>query len=104
MKKILSTLFLIFASTLSVSSQADDSAIKIFFVDPVNKQRIASGTESKSIQELKNLIEKSTQSIDFAIYGISNQEIFDALKSATQRGVKVRGVVDFNNNKENPYS
>ncbi len=103
-KKILLLSLLIFASTLSVSSQADDSAIKIFFVDPVNKQRIATGNESESIKALKNLIDNSTQSIDFAIYGISNQEIFDALKSAKQRGVKVRGVVDFNNNQENPYS
>ena len=103
-KKILLLLLLIFASTLSVSSQADDFAIKIFFVDPVNKQRIATGSESESIKALKNLIDNSTQSIDFAIYGISNQEIFDALKSAKQRGIKVRGVVDFNNNQENPYS
>ncbi len=48
--------------------------------------------------QLEALIDGATTSIDFAIYGVRGQQaIIDALASAESRGVRVRGVVDSEN-------
>jgi hypothetical protein len=78
--------------------------IKIFFIDlneiftPSNKCKHA------SCKALKNEIDNSKTSIDFAIYGINNQpEIVNALINAKNRGVKVRWVYDINKSSQNYY-
>src|ERR1700712_3268866 len=46
-------------------------------------------------QRLTALIRSAQHSVDFAIYGIRNQNaVIDALVEAQVRGVRVRGVVD----------
>ena len=46
--------------------------------------------ENKIIQ----LIKKSTETIDVAVYAINNDAIVDALKKAHERGVKIRVLTD----------
>ena len=54
---------------------------------------------------LLELIQSSTESIDFAIYGIRNQSaILNALVDAQDRGVRVRGVVDADIHGDNYYT
>ena len=112
MKKIL--IFAIFTSIIFFSKTPAlgqkkyllDKApnVQIFFVNPIDKQKPGKSGEGEAIRTLLKLINNSQSSIDFAIYGISNEdEILDALIKAQERGVCVRGIVDMNNDKKNPY-
>ena len=78
--------------------------LKIFFQD-LNKIYMPSEKcNSFACLALKNEIDNAKFTIDFAIYGINNQpEIYDALINAHQRGVKIRGVCDFNKRNINYY-
>ena len=61
-------------------------------------------TDSKIGKALITEINKTTDTIDFAIYGLRHQdEVIKALKAAQDRGVRVRGVVDMNVDNENCY-
>ena len=78
--------------------------IQIYFVNPINKSKPAKSGDGEAINALLKLINDAQENIDFAIYGISNEdEIFQALISAQNRGVKIRGIVDMDNEKKNPY-
>lgn len=106
MKKIFVSLILVFM-TISLpvfASVKENSNIQIYFVNPVNKTKTSKSGEGKAINALLKLINNAQESIDFAIYGISNEdEIFQALINAQNKGVKVRGIVDMDNEKKNPY-
>src|SRR5262245_22311146 len=53
------------------------------------------GCDRALCQRLRALIRSAEWSVDFAIYGIRNQNaVIDALVEAQVRGVRVRGVVD----------
>lgn len=86
------------------ASVKENPNIQIYFVNPINKSKPAKSGDGEAINALLKLINDAQENIDFAIYGISNEdEIFQALISAQNRGVKVRGIVDMDNEKKNPY-
>ncbi len=78
--------------------------IKIFFLD-LNKIFIpVNSCETLACRILKNEIDNANKTIDFAIYGINNQdEIYNSLLKAQERGVKIRWVTDFDNRNQNYY-
>ncbi len=80
----------------------ETKGIKIFFQDLNRIFKPSSKCNSKACKALKNEIDNSSQSIDFAIYGINNQpDIFNSLINAQNRGVKIRWICDFD--KKNNY-
>ena len=79
--------------------------IKIFFHDLNTIYTPNNKCHTDYCRTLKNEIENSKYSIDFAVYGVNNQpEIINALIKAQNRGVKIRWVCDFDkrNNKYYP--
>lgn len=106
MKKIFVSLISIFMiiSLPVFASVKENPNIQIYFVNPINKSKPAKSGDGEAINALLKLINDAQENIDFAIYGISNEdEIFQALISAQNRGVKIRGIVDMDNEKKNPY-
>ena len=104
MKKIFLTLFLIFATILGVNAQANESAIQIFFLSPLKQKKPQNTCKTDACKVLLKNIKEAQDSIDFAIYGINEQDkIFNALVNAQKRGVKVRWVTDLNERKRNIY-
>ncbi len=102
MKRIFLLLMLIF--NILVVNASEIQNIQIYFVDPTNRNTPANSGVGDAINVLLQFINNAKESIDFAIYGISNEdEIFQALIDAQNRGVKVRGIVDMDNEKKNPY-
>ena len=85
MKKLITSLLL---STFILNSQA--SEIQVGFSGG------NSGTTAISI--VLNAINSANQTIDVLAYSFSNKEIVRALIQAKQRGVKVRVIVDYNQN------
>ena len=78
--------------------------LKIFFQDLNKIYKPSEKCNSFACLALKNEIDNAKFSIDFAIYGINNQpEIYNALIKAKQRGVKIRGVFDFDKRNINYY-
>ncbi len=104
MKKILLILFLIFATILWVNAQTNESAIQIFFLSPLKQKKPQNTCKTDACKTLLKNINEAQDSIDFAIYGINEQDkIFNALVNAQKRGVKVRWVTDLNERKRNIY-
>ena len=94
----------VWAKQVNIIDVWDKNNIQIFFVNPINKKGPDRKNNSESIFFLLKLINSAQKSIDFAIYGISNEdEIIQALLNAEKRGVIVRGVVDMDNSNKNPY-
>ena len=78
--------------------------IKVFFFELNSIYKPSNKCKSIGCNELKQEIDNSKESIDFAIYGINNQpQIINALVNAKKRGVKVRWVCDFNEKHGNYY-
>lgn len=74
--------------------------IKIFFIDLNKIFKPDNSCKEIACKELKNEIDNSKNTIDFALYGINNQpEIFNALIKAKNRGVKIRRVYDYSEKK-----
>ena len=70
-------------------------SLQIITNNPIHKSEPSSKCGEEICSSLLELINKSNSSINFAIYGIRGQsQILDALKSAKDRGVEIRGVVD----------
>ena len=87
-----------------VNSQVDESAIQIFFLNPLQQKKPENSCKTSACKTLLKNINNANNSIDFAIYGINNQDkIFNALVKAQKRGVKVRWVTDLNERNENIY-
>ena len=104
MKKIFLIIFLIFAITLRVSSQTNEPAMQIYFLNPLKQKKPKNTCRSDACKVLLKSINEAKESIDFAIYGINEQDkIFNALVKAKKRGVKVRWVTDLNENNKNIY-
>lgn len=104
MKKILLTLFLIFATILGVNAQANESAIQVFFLSPLKQKKPQNACKTDACKALLKNIKEARDSIDFAIYGINEQDkIFNALVNAQKRGVKVRWVTDLDEKKRSIY-
>ena len=95
MKKIFLLTFLIFATALSVNSQINESEIQFFFLNPLKQKKPQNICKTDACKILLKNINSAKESIDFAIYGINEQDkIFNALVKAQKRGVDVKIIVD----------
>ena len=78
--------------------------IDIFLLDLNKIYKPSKKCETNACITLKNEINNSKNSIDFAIYGIDGQpDIFNALVNAQKRGVKIRWVCDYDKKNFNYY-
>ena len=81
-----------FRSSIAYDTQ---SYIKVITSSPLTYLAPVKSCESEICLELINLIEDAEDTIDFAVYGLREQEeVLNALINAQKRGVKVRGVID----------
>lgn len=88
----------------AVPSVYEGQNIKIYFLDINKIWRPTSKCESNACIALKREIDEAESSIDFAIYGMGEQdEIFNALSKARNRGVKIRWVTDYDKKEGNYY-
>ena len=102
MKKILLLIVLFLNISCAFCAQFDD--VQIFYVDPLIHKKPDNNCNNEACKSLLNLIDKSKESINFAIYGIGDEDkIYRALINAKKRGVKIQGVTDMNINNKNPY-
>ena len=73
--------------------------IKLYFTDPLSLRRPNTACTETICKMLVNEINTAENSIDMAIYGFGEiKAIFNALKDAKTRGVKVRAIVDYSMN------
>lgn len=114
MKKICLIIFLIFATVLRVDSFENNTIeefipnykygykkayfinnFNLSFTNPKKNYYPQNSCDSDNCKALLKLIRTSEKNIDFAIYGLQEQDIIlNALISAQKRGVKIRGIVD----------
>jgi len=114
MKKFLLVIFLIFTTMLVVNSYENEvrreftpnykygykkayflNDFNLSFTNPKKNYYPQNSCESDNCKALLKLIRTSEKNIDFAIYGLQDQDvILNALISAQKRGVKIRGIVD----------
>ena len=79
--------------------------VELYFLSPLKQKNPENICKSNACKALLYNIDHSTKSIDFAIYGISEQDkIFEALIQAQKRGVQVRWVTDMTEHNENIYT
>ena len=87
-----------------VKPDAKDSNIELYFLSPLKQKFPQNECKTSACKALLYNIDNAKESIDFAIYGIAEQDrIFNALVNAQKRGVKIRWVTDLTENKENIY-
>ena len=80
------------------------NGVKVIFTDLTTNLKPNRNCGTEACKEILKNIEKSTKSIDIAIYGYSTvPEIEKALINAKNRGVKIRLVYDSNSKGENIY-
>ncbi len=78
--------------------------VKIYFADSTTKLKPDRNCSSSICQEILTNINKAQNTIDMAIYGYSSTpKIEEALKSAINRGVKIRMIYDLDSKGENIY-
>ena len=86
----------------SLYKKIDD--IELFIVNPYVFNKPQTGCNTFICKRLVEEINNSKKSIDIALYGFDSQdEIFNALKKAKQRGVIIRSVVDLSKNSDEIY-
>lgn len=74
---------------------ASTGNIELYVIDGFNYKKPANYARTATIQALIKEINKAQSSIDFAVFGFSEQpELMSAILKAKKRGVKVRWVVD----------
>ena len=110
MKKIFLLIFLIFvllnnlAFAKPIKPDAEENNIQIFFLSPLKQKKPQNTCKNSACKALLYNINNAKESIDFAIYGINDQDkIFNALIKAQNRGVKIRWVTDLNEKNRNIY-
>ena len=110
MKKILLIILLVLsfcncpAFAKPILPDAEESQVQIFFLSPLKQKKPKNECKSSACRALLKNINEAQESIDFAIYGINDQDkIFNALIKAQKRGVKIRWVTDLNENNRNIY-
>ena len=82
-----------------VKPDAKDGNIELYFLSPLKQKHPENSCKTSACKALLYNIDNSKESIDFAIYGIAEQDrIFKALINAQKRGV-----TDLTENKENIY-
>ena len=88
-----------------ILSNLNRDKISIYFVDPLKNKKPINEPDSEPALALLALINNAKETIDFAIYGIAEQdEIFSALVKAKERNVQVRGVTDVDQKYKNIYA
>ena len=109
-KKIILLIVLILitssASTFakSILADAEENNIQIFFLSPLKQKKPKNECKNTACRALLKNINEAQESIDFAIYGINEQDkIFNALVKAQKRGIKIRWVTDLNEKNRNIY-
>ena len=110
MKKICFILFSAFilfkniAIAKPIKSDAEENNIQIFFLSPLTQKVPKNECKNAACKALLKNINEAQESIDFAIYGINEQDkIFNALVKAQKRGIKIRWVTDLNEKNRNIY-
>lgn len=94
-------LTILFLST----SLAQGDEIELFLNSPLSIDKPEPTTLSKVGIPLVEQINRANKTIDFALYGLRNQdEIYNALIAAKKRGVVIRGIVDKDVENNNYYS
>ena len=91
---------IIFSST---TTRADE--INLILNSPINKSAPSNDCEADICKTLLSAILTAEKTIDFAIYGMRGQpRILEALESALDRGIKVRGIIDKDIDNKNYYA
>lgn len=104
MKKILLILIIFFVSSILYVHASNINSIQIFYVNPLVYKKPCNDCNNDACKSLLEIINNSKTSIDFAIYGIGDEDkIFKALINAKNRGVEIHGITDMNINNKNPY-
>ena len=102
MKKFLVLIIIVLNILLAEATEIED--VQIFYVDPMVYKRPKNNCSNDACKSLLNIINNSEKSINFAIYGIGDEDkIYKALINAKKRGVKIQGIADMNINNKNPY-
>lgn len=102
MKKIFVLIILLI--NILVAHATEIQNIQIFYVDPLVYKKPNNNCSNDACKSLLNIINNSKKSINFAIYGIGDEDkIYKALVKAKKRGVKIQGITDMNINNKNPY-
>ncbi len=102
MKKFLVLIIIVLNILLAEATEIED--VQIFYVDPMVYKRPKNNCSNDACKSLLNIINNSEKSINFAIYGIGDEDkIYKALINAKKRGVKIQGITDMNINNKNPY-
>lgn len=90
--------------TKRVKPDAADGSIELYFLSPLKQKKPENNCKTSACKALLYNIDNAKESIDFAIYGIAEQDrIFKALIEAQKRGVKIRWVTDLTESQENIY-
>jgi len=85
-------------------ANANESNIQLFFLSPLVQIVPENRCATNACKMLVYNINHAKYSIDFAIYGIREQdEVLNALEQAQKRGVKIRWVTDINEKGKNIY-
>jgi phosphatidylserine/phosphatidylglycerophosphate/cardiolipin synthase-like enzyme len=105
-KKLKSTFItLLVAISSNAISETSQSYFKVITNSPLVFASPNTSCNTQICVELVNLIGKAQNSIDFAVYGLRGQkEVLNALISAKNRGVSIRGVIDKDITENNYYS
>ena len=91
-------------STTKFDGKFSSGNIKIFFVDLNSVMEPDNTCQTDICKALKNEIDNAKNTIDFAVYGFNNQpKIFKALENAKKRGIKIRWVTNFEDEKDAYY-
>lgn len=88
---------------LALDARADD--VKLVLYDPPHTRTAPMDRCDVALcSTLLDLVKRSQHTIDFAFYGFRNQsELFEAMRAARDRGVRIRGVVDMDSKNVNYY-
>lgn len=83
------------ARMFSESLQKTFQNVTIFLINPNSYSKPSFLSRTNAAKALIKEINSANETIDFALYGIDGQnEIYNALLNAKNRGVKIRGVID----------
>ena len=86
-------------------ANAQENNIQLFFLSPLVQKQPENRCTTNACKMLVYNINHAKESIDFAIYGIRQQdEVFNALVDAYKRGIKIRWVTDITEKGDNIYS
>lgn len=91
--------------TKAAQPNAQEANIQLFFLSPLEQKEAENKCTSNACKTLIYNIDNAKESIDFAIYGIREQDaVFNALVQAQKRGVKIRWVTDLTEKGKNIYT